>query len=40
MTAYAYDQLRMGRVILRITADNKGSVGVAIVPSDHLPRLH
>lgn len=30
MTAYAYDQLGMGRAILRIAADNEGSIGVAV----------
>jgi RimJ/RimL family protein N-acetyltransferase len=30
MTAYAYDQLGMGRAILRVAADNEGSVGVAL----------
>ena len=39
MTAYAYDQLRMGRVILRIAADNKGSVGVAIVPQRSFAKI-
>jgi len=39
MTAYAYDQLRMGRVILRIAADNKGSVCVAIVPQRSFAKI-